>query len=155
MGFPVPELALRRLPLLLVALAPLAHADTGHDLRVAARSGDLAEVRRLVEAGADVDAADSWGTTPLLLAAKQQQVDVVRYLLAKAADPDARERFFGSTVLEQALDDGAPDYEVARMLLEAGADDRAAALDTAFGEGRLELARAATASGPVLESEAK
>ena len=144
----------RLIPLLALALMPAqASADTTRDLLLAARSGNLAEVRRLVEGGMPADSGDSWGNTPLALAARQGEVEVVRYLLDNGADPSARETFFGSSVLDVALWTGEPEYEIARLVLAAGAEDRAAALDTALRVGDVSLARAAVASGPVLESE--
>jgi outer membrane protein assembly factor BamB len=121
---------------------------------LAARSGDLKEVRRLVESGVPLDAADSWGTTPLALAVQQNEIEVVRYLLEKGADPSSRETFFGASVLDLALWKGEPDYEVARILLAAGAKDRIRALAQALQNGDAALARAAVESGPLLESEA-
>ncbi len=135
-------------------LASAALADSGRDLRMAARNGDLAEVRRLVETGVPVDAGDPFGTTPLALAASGGHPEVARYLLEKGADPSAREEFFGVSVLGFALWKGGPEYLVARLVLEAGAEDRAQAVAVGFREGDLDLARAAVASGPVLESEA-
>ena len=139
--------------LILLLTAP-ALAGSPRELLLAARSGDLAEVERLVEGGLDVDAGDNWGTTPLALAARNGQVEVARYLLDKGADPGARETFFGASVLDFALWTGAPEFEIARMLLAAGAEDRASALRRALRTGSIELATAAVESGPVFESEA-
>jgi outer membrane protein assembly factor BamB len=121
---------------------------------LAARSGDLAEVKRLIESGVPVDAADSWGTTPLALAVQQNEIEVVKYLLEKGADPSSRETFFGASVLDLALWKGEPDYEVAKLLLAAGAKDRVRALGQALQNGDAALARAVVESGPILESEA-
>ena len=133
--------------ILLFLLPLVCLADSTRELRLAARSGDLAEVKRLVEAGADVDGGDAWGTTALYLATKLQQSDVVEYLLKQGADPSARETFFGSTVLEISLWEGAPEYAITKKLLAAGARDRAVALATALETQSVELARAAAASG--------
>ncbi|MCZ6756218.1 MAG: PQQ-binding-like beta-propeller repeat protein, partial [Gemmatimonadetes bacterium] len=143
-----------RVGFVLCLFAVAALADSGGDLRLAARSGDLKEVRRLLESGVSADAGDDWGTTPLFLAAGQGEVEMVRYLLSKGADPSARETFFGMSVLDMALWSGSPEYQVARLLLAAGATDRASALAQALGAGDVDLARAAADSGPVLESEA-
>jgi hypothetical protein len=140
--------------LLCVALPLAAWAGTGHDLRLAARAGDLATVRALVESGVAVDTADSWGTTALMLAAKQGETAVAAYLLSKGADPDARESFFGMSVMDNALWTGEPEFAVAKQLLAAGSLDRASALATALERGDAAFARAAVASGPVTESEA-
>lgn len=134
--------------------AATAVADSSRDLRLAARSGDLKEVRRLVESGVTVSAGDDWGTTALFLAAGQGKVDIVRYLLSKGADPSARETFFGMSVLDVALWKGPPEYSVVRLLLAAGATDRASALGQALETDDEDLARAAVDSGPILESEA-
>jgi len=139
---------------ILCLFAAAALADSSGDLRLAARSGDLKEVRRLVESGTSVNAGDDWGTTPLFLAAGQGKLDVVRYLLSKGADPSARETFFGMSVLDMALWKGAPEYLAARLLLAAGATDRASALGQAFEADDADLARTAVDSGPILESEA-
>ena len=90
----------------------------------------------------------------MVLAAQQGEVEVVHYLLEKGADPSSRETFFGMSVLDVALWKGAPDYEVAKALLAAGATDRAEALALGLQNDDVALARAAAASGPVLESEA-
>ncbi len=140
--------------LLLALLATPGSAASTRDLLLAARSGDLAQVQRLVEAGLQVDSSDSWGTTPLALAARLGEVEVVRYLLDKGADPSAREGFFGASVLDFALWTGEPEFEIAKLLLAAGAEDRAAALSRALQLGDADLARVAAHSGPVLESEA-
>ncbi len=155
---PVVRVGLLVVTMTLVALDPMAvgvaHADDSRDLKLAARSGDLAAVKRLVEAGTPVDQPDDWGTTALYLASRHGRVDVVKYLLAKGASPSARETFFGSTTLDVSLWDGEPDFTVAKMLLAAGAKDRSTALAVAIRSGNVELARAAAASGPVSESEA-
>ncbi|MDX1643377.1 MAG: PQQ-binding-like beta-propeller repeat protein [Thermoanaerobaculia bacterium] len=128
-------------------------ADETRDLLVAARSGDLTEVRRLVDSGVDPNASDDWGTTPLALAGMAGAIEVVDFLLEHGADPDAREQFFGMTVLDAALWKGAPDFAVAKRLLAAGADDRGTALAFALRTGNLELARAAIEAGPIYEFE--
>ena len=143
-----------KIGLILWFVAAACFADATHDLHLAARSGDLEGVKRLVEGGLPVDSPGRFGITALSLAAQGGASDVVAYLLEKGADPDARETFFGMSVLKAALWRGAPDYEVAMILLRAGASARARALETAFRSGHVELARTATQAGPVTESEA-
>lgn len=135
-----------------ICLADSTRADSTRAFHLAARSGDLDEVRRLIESGVPVDANDAWGNTPLKLAAAQGQVEVVRYLLDNGADLNARETFFGESVLGGALRKGA--LEVAKILLDAGAEDRAVALAHALKNGNIALARTAATSGSIIESEA-
>ena len=144
----------RVIALSVLVMALPALADASRELHLAARSGNLVEVKRLVEGGLPVDTRGHFGITALILAAQNGEAEVVRYLLDKGADPDATETFFGMTPLGAALWKGAPDYEVAKILLAGDASDRAAALDTAFRAGNVELARAAAESGPLRESEA-
>ncbi len=101
--------------LALSLLAVPSFADATRDLLLAARSGDLGEVRRLVASGLSVNASDEWGTTPLALAARLSQAEVARYLLDQEADPSARETFFGMSALDFALWTGEPDFQIAKI----------------------------------------
>jgi outer membrane protein assembly factor BamB len=122
----------------------------GQPLFEAARAGDVARVRELVESGLDPDTEYRWGMTPLNAAAGWGRLEVVRYLLARGADPNSFYSFHGVSPLEAALE--GDHGEVARVLLEAGARQREAALDAAIRADDLPLARAAVASGPLLAS---
>lgn len=46
-------------------------------------------IKALLEAGASLDAIDNEGSTPLIHAAKHNQIEVVKYLLSKGAPVDA------------------------------------------------------------------
>lgn len=126
-----------------------APADAGPML-AAAREGDLDAVRGWVEAGRPVDAVDRYDTTALMMAARGGHLEVARYLLEHGADPEHGEAFFGSTPLAAAL--RREQWELAVLLLRAGADGREAALEAALAAGRLDVARAAVESGPIHES---
>ena len=56
-------------------------------LHYAAVQGHPSSVTALLQAGADVDAVDSYGNTALLLAAAANNIDVARCLLRFKADP--------------------------------------------------------------------
>lgn len=73
----------------------------------------------LVGAGADVNAFDASGLTPLMLAAKWGQPKTASKLIALGAKIDARDRM-GQTALMWAARQGRSD--VVSMLLDAGAD---------------------------------
>ena len=108
-------------------------------LMVVARTGNVASARLLVKAGADVNTKEEWGgQSALMWAAAQSQPEMVRFLLANGADPDARglERDWqrrilteprpkdmnrgGFTALLYAAREGCIDC--ARRLVEGGAD---------------------------------
>src|SRR5256885_1369357 len=96
----------------------------------AARTGDVAAIRRLAASGINLDAApvtpirfvfpavDHAQWTALQHAAGKQQVDAVRVLLEWGADPDAFQD--GGTPLLIAA--GSKDPAMTRLLLDAGAD---------------------------------
>jgi ankyrin repeat protein len=85
-------------------------------------AGNEAKARLLVEHGADVNAQTRQGRTPLTIAAACNGcAAVVRLLLAKGADPKAKDGG-GSTALELAATAG--DAESVRLLLAAGSDAR-------------------------------
>ena len=56
----------------------------------AAIHGDLADVKRHVQNGADVNARNKVGGTPLMTAATRGRLDVVKFLVDKGADVNAR-----------------------------------------------------------------
>ena len=66
-------------------------------LCAAATHGDLAEVKRLIEAGANVNAANKKGERPLAAAAEQGRLNVVKFLLRSGADPNAASRIHSAT----------------------------------------------------------
>lgn len=90
-------------------------------LLFAARSGDVATARALVEAGANVDDTAAAGTSALVIAAHSGQGPVGIYLLEQGADPNAAEA--GYTALHAAILRGQIDLAVA--LLDHGADPNA------------------------------
>ena len=73
----------------------------------------------LLEDGADVDAADNFGMTPLHGAAMIGDVDVARVLLDKGADVN-RQTLAGYTALHIAASSGKTEF--VQFLLDKGAD---------------------------------
>src|SRR6185312_14140559 len=104
--------------------APTAGAAAGPDmvlaLHSAVRTGDLEQVIRLLEAGADPNSLDPLGGTPLLTACWLGHTSIASALLSRGADVDAVHREAGATALEYAVLKGRPD--VVHLLLAAGAD---------------------------------
>jgi len=70
-------------------------------LMFAARVGDLESARLLVAAGANVNDADAWGISALVLAAHSGFGDLVEFLLEKGAD--ANSAAAGFTALHEAV----------------------------------------------------
>jgi hypothetical protein len=99
------------------ALPPRA-TDRTVALQRAAESGDLAGLQLLLEENAPVDARDSSGRTPLMLAALNGQGRAVDALLAHGADPNAAD-IDGTTPLQAAVAANQP--AIAAALRRAGA----------------------------------
>ena len=95
-------------------------------LSLAAANGNADIVAQLLAAGADLPGADRAlpdGQTVLMLAARTGSEPVVRLLLGRGAQVDAREARTGTTALVWAIIDDHAD--VVRALLKAGASANA------------------------------
>ena len=88
-------------------------------LHTCAEEGHLDFARVLIEAGADVNAEDNYGFTPLYICAEKGHLDFARDLIEAGADVNAKEDN-GWTPLYMCASEGHLD--VARALIEAGAD---------------------------------
>ena len=89
------------------------------DWETASKAGDVAALRRLLDAGQDVDATDGYSQTALMRAAHAGRVEAVGLLIAHGADLDHSAKF-GLTALMLAVIQGHD--RVARALAAAGAD---------------------------------
>jgi hypothetical protein len=103
-------------------------------LSVAAFSGDMAKVEALIAKGADVNAKDENGRTPLSWAAYYDKREVVELLISKGADINTK--IAGDrTPLHEAIERGKK--EVALFLISKGANVNA---KTIYGKAPLYLA---------------
>jgi len=104
-------------------------------LHEAAKSGDVAAVKAVLDRGVDPDAPDDQDRPPLIAAAIARSTPVVVTLLEGGANPDARDND-GRTALLVAASYG--DVAMVRALVDAGAD-----VNTEDGSGWSVLSRAA------------
>jgi ankyrin repeat protein len=103
-------------------------------LHFAVREGDLASVKALVDAGAEVDEVSEFGWTPLLTATQNRYYQIGAYLLEQGANPNLANEGGWSplyiTVDNRNIEGGSyptrkPDMDhlaFIRLLLDAGAD---------------------------------
>jgi ankyrin repeat protein len=108
--------------LLFAAVASPSWAATYTDLANAIRAGDKAQVQALLAGGLSPMAAGEQNQSPpLVIAVVTKNHEIVKMLLAKGANPDARHAtYYNATSLMLAVN--GRDLEMARLLLEAGAD---------------------------------
>jgi hypothetical protein len=82
---------MRLCAVLLAAALPMLAADEPLDILQAARKGMTRELTTLLLKGADLEARDKQGRTPLMLAAQYGRTATLRLLLEKGAKPDVRD----------------------------------------------------------------
>ena len=87
-------------------------------LEVAIYTGNLSELKRLVESGADANALSKGGGSPLSSAAFHGRLEHVRFLLQNGAVVTARNRDGGTSLHVAAL---MGRFEIAKLLLSKGA----------------------------------
>jgi len=91
------------LVLLVVAVAGgmFYHKQLNDRLLASIKPGNSTAVASLLKRGANVNAVDKNGRTPLMLAAQQREAKIVRLLLSAGADLEAKDRE-GKTALDLA-----------------------------------------------------
>ncbi len=105
-------------------LAFAIDGDGSTPLHWAAHRDDVTEVRRLIESGADVNAANDLGVTPLWSSAMNGNAEIVKLLLDRGANPNAA-LTAGETPLMAAARAGKAD--AVSLLLAKGANPNARA----------------------------
>lgn len=116
----------------------------------AVKAGDEITVASLLKQGANVNAPEPNGTTPLHWAVYQRDAAMVKRLLAAGAKPNVVNQFGSSPMQEAAITGDAP---IIKMLLAAGADpdsanaDGQTALMLAARTGHIDAAKALLIAG--------
>jgi ankyrin repeat protein len=118
------------LSILILVGQPLCVAQSrslDKELFQAVAKGDIGAVRVLLTNGADLEAKDDRGDTPMIVAAGNHNVAAVKLLLEKGADVSARNNYEETALIEAAR---SMDPELLRVLLDGSPDikDKNAAL---------------------------
>ena len=87
-----------------------------------ARTGTPQEIEAAIMAGANVNARDSHGGTPLMLAARNSSPEVITILLENGADINARHNGGGTALINAVAFNLDINPEMITILLESGAD---------------------------------
>ncbi len=126
----------------------MTQPNDSHPAFDAISQGDLASLRKLVDADPDlVSFCDSFGDTLLLTAIDEEQVEIVRFLIAEGADPDVAVNDGYTCLLTAVESDTEESLEIVRLLIAAGASTRVAGtsgwtpLHMAAARGQLDKVR--------------
>ena len=111
---------MKRRPLLIATAAwPSMAPASPQALVAAAEAGDLAALRRLLEAGTPVDGRDGRQRTALLAATHANRIDAARLLIERGANVNAKDDLQDSPFLYAGAEGR---LEILRLTLAAGAD---------------------------------
>ena len=145
-----------KLLVLLSAVISLAQAPPltkAEQLQDAARKGDAATVKKLIDEGVDVNTKFRYGATAIFYATDHGHLEVVKVLLDKGADLTVKDTFYGFTPLALAIGPAQkkkPEHaEIAKLLIAKGAPGKEAALTSAVASSDSALAKVILDSGGV------
>ena len=130
---------------LLAALQISFAQDAGDELFNAARRGDAAAVKALLDRGVDVNTKFRYGATALSYASDKGHLEVVKLLLERKANVNVKDTFYGATPIIWAAQKGYA--KIVEALLDAGAEGKEDALAIGASGGHLELVRMLLAKG--------
>jgi len=95
-----------------------ADENTANKLFRAIKKHDLLALRKLIDAGADVNATNKFGWSPLMYAACEGSTLIIRALVATGADVNAVNKFGVSALAYAALEGH---WRAVELLLNVGA----------------------------------
>jgi hypothetical protein len=131
--------------LFIVVAAALAGAQAkppetkAEELSAAARRGDAATVKKLLDEGVDPNTKFRYDATALTYACDHGHLEVVKVLLEHGADMNVKDTFYGFTPLALAISPAqtkTPEHaEIAKLLIAKGAAGKDDALSSAVSDG--------------------
>jgi len=131
----------------LAAQATASQTDTD-ELSLAARRGDAAKVKALLDKGVDPNTKFRYDVTALFFACDRGHVDVVKVLLERGAEVNLNDKFYNSTPLNWAASPASIEeptdahVEIVKLLLAKGAQGGDQVLLSAARSGNLPMAQA-------------
>ena len=119
--------------------------DANEEWFAAARKGDIAAVKAMLDKGADVNAKTRYGATALSYACDRENVELVKLLIDRGADVNAKDTFYGEVPLGWALSKG--NAQIVKLLLDKGATGLDRALGDGIQSGNLEIVKVVLEKG--------
>ena len=137
----------------IVALAQAPPLTKAEQLQDAARKGDAATVKKLLDEGVDVNTKFRYNATALFYACDHGHLEVVKVLLDRGADMGVKDTFYGFTPLALAMGPAQkkkPEHtEIAKLLITKGSPGKDTALGGAIQSGDAALAKFILDSGGI------
>ena len=115
--------------LLINSCATMARQQTSYMLIQSAGEGDYAEVKRLIEKGADVNAQSSEGTA-LDYALRKGNTEIIKLLIKEGADVNAQDHRGYTALIRWSR---AGHIDTVKLLIEEGADVNATTISMVWG----------------------
>jgi hypothetical protein len=119
--------------------------DLNEEYFAAARKGDTAAVKALLDKGVDVNAKTRYGATALSYACDKGHVEVVKLLIDRGADVNVKDTFYGEVPLGWAL--SHDHVQIVNMLLDKGATGTERVLVSGVQDGNVEIVKVALEKG--------
>lgn len=136
-----------------LALAQAPALTKAEQFQDAARKGDAAAVKKLLDEGVDVNTKFRYNATALFYACDHGHVEVVKVLLDRGADLTVKDTYYGFTPLMLATGPAQkkrPEHtEIAKLLIAKGSPGKEIALNGAVQSGDASLAKAVLDAGGV------
>jgi Ankyrin repeats (3 copies) len=136
-----------------LALAQAPPPTKAEQLQDAARKGDAATVKKLLDEGVDVNTKFRYNATALFYACDHGHLEVVKVLLDHGADMSLKDTFYGFTPLALATSPAQtkkPAHaEIAKLLIQKGAPGKEQALTSAVQAGDASLAKVILDTGGI------
>jgi ankyrin repeat protein len=119
--------------------------DLNEEYFAAARKGDTAAVKALLDKGVDVNAKTRYGATALSYACDKGHVEVVKLLIDRGADVNVKDTFYGEVPLGWAL--SHDHVQIVKLLLDKGAAGTERVLVSGVQGGNVEIVKVALEKG--------
>jgi hypothetical protein len=136
-----------------LALAQAPALTKAEQLQDAARKGDAAAVKKLLDEGVDVNTKFRYDATAIFYACDAGHADVVKVLLDKGADLTIKDTFYGFTPLMLAVSPArkkTPAHkDVVRLLIARGAPGRELVIGAAVSDGDADMVKIILDGGPL------
>jgi hypothetical protein len=135
--------------------------DRSRALIDAVSKGNREKIELLIAQGADVNARDSSGNTPLMLAARSGHSEIVQFLIARGADVHMKDNLGNTPLIDSARYASEFALKVIEILIAEGADVQAknknsnTALINAVRSGRSDVVELLVKEGADVNAKSK